>query len=325
MGKLYIYTTFVCAFALFSCQKSTLKAESSKINEIKSDTLNVIYYDNKKIKEVDLKEYDGENNVKLYFSEEGYLKKKTVNFDSYPKTNYEYNKDKIILHQWIEAEIGGCVAMSGKESFMDAKGFVVKDIVHTSYGNSCSEKILVNEIIEYFEKSKSVKSIYFTRESYEGSEECPCGFRKEFNADGSLKSEQQFKDCESESSECDQDLSENLILISSKWYGNYFFTLTSKDDLDGTDYKINLNISKDSIIYSAEGYQIYQKFSLSGEERNDKLFLNYLDSKDNSYSRLLEKTKDFGVIKNEKGHLVWESPYLNAAFSDVNLRHILRK
>lgn len=324
MNKFVLYITFLCAFALFSCQKSTLKVEPSNI-EKKKDTINVIYFDNKKIKEVDLMEYEGEKNVKLYFSEEGYLKKKTVNFDSYPKTNYEYNNSKIILHKWIEADIGGCVAISGKEFFMDEKGFVVKEIVHTSYGNSCSEKILINEIKEFFIKSKSIKTISFTRESYEGSEECPCGIWKEFNADGSLKNEEMFKDCESDNSECDQDSLGDLSSINSKWIGSYFFTINSKDNLDGTKYKINLNITKDSIIYSAEGYQIYQKFSLSGKEINDKLYLIYLTSIDGSNSAVLQKTKDFGVIRNKKGSLIWESPYLNAAFSDQNKQHIIKK
>ncbi|MFC6268178.1 hypothetical protein [Frigoriflavimonas asaccharolytica] len=324
MNKFVLYITFLCAFALLSCQKSTLKVESSNI-EKKKDTINVIYFDNKKIKEVDLMEYEGEKNVKLYFSEEGYLKKKTVNFDSYPKTNYEYNNSKIILHKWIEADIGGCVAISGKEFFMDEKGFVVKEIVHTSYGNSCSEKILINEIKEFFVKSKSIKTVYFTRESYEGSEECPCGSWKQFNEDGSLQIEQKLKNCENEISECDQNLSKNLTAINSKWYGNYFFTIRSEDDLDGTDYKIILNITRDSIIYSAEGYQIYQKFLLSGKEINDKLHLNYLASIDGSNSAVLQKTKDFGVIRNTNGSLVWESPYLNAAFSDKNKQHIFKK
>lgn len=161
-----------------------------------NDTLNIIYFENKEIKEVDLKEYEGEINVRLYFSAEGYLKQKTVNFDSYPQTNYEFNKNKIITHKWVEADIGGCVATSGKEFFMDDQGFVLKEIVHTSYGNSCSEKVLVNEIIEYFEKSKTIKTIYHTRESYEGSEEYPCGNRKEFDLNGKLINQQEFENCQ---------------------------------------------------------------------------------------------------------------------------------
>lgn len=169
-----------------------IQKESMKEN----DTLNIIYFENKEIKEVDLKEYEGEKNVRLYFSKEGYLKQKTVNFDSYPQTNYEFNKNKIITHKWFEADIGGCVAISGKELFMDEKGSVLKEIVHTNYGNSCSEKVLVNEIIEYFANSKTIKTIYYTRESYEGGEESPCGNRKEFDLDGKLINQQELKDCQ---------------------------------------------------------------------------------------------------------------------------------
>jgi|GEM_PF-6980598 len=56
---------------------------------IKSDTLNITYYENKKIKELELSEYKGDKNVKLYFLENGRLKQKTINFDSYPTINYE--------------------------------------------------------------------------------------------------------------------------------------------------------------------------------------------------------------------------------------------
>ena len=62
-------------------------------------------------------------------------------------------------------------------------------IIHSNFGKSCSEKILIREIKEFFENSKKIKSLYYTRESYEGSEECPCGLRKEFDKDGKLMSE----------------------------------------------------------------------------------------------------------------------------------------
>ena len=202
MAKIKIFIS-VLIFTLFSCKKNFEKEENSsdKIT-IKNDTLNITYHENKKIKEIELSEYNADKNVKLYFLENGRLSQKTTNFNSYPTTNYEYNKNERLIHEWKEDNIGGCIAISDKEFFWDDSGNLTKKITHSSFGESCSEKILIKEIKEFYNKSKRLKTLSFMRESYEGSEECPCGFRKDFDKNGQLISQKEFKECTSTFIEC---------------------------------------------------------------------------------------------------------------------------
>lgn len=60
----------------------------------------------------------------------------------------------------------------------------------------------LKETKEFFERSKKLKSIYYTRESYEGSEECPCGVRKEFDINGKLINQNEYSGCTSIFIEC---------------------------------------------------------------------------------------------------------------------------
>lgn len=186
-----------------SCSK-TLDNVQTSVNSHKNDadTLNISYSENKKVREIELSEYESEKNVKLYFSESGRLKQKTVNFKSYPAVNYEYDDNEKLVHEWIENNIGGCIAISGRELFWNHNGNITKEIKHSSFGNRCSEKILIKETKEFFERSKKLKSIYYTRESYEGSEECPCGVRKEFDINGKLINQNQYSNCTSIFIEC---------------------------------------------------------------------------------------------------------------------------
>lgn len=201
-SKIFI---LVLIFTLFSCKKNFAKEEgSSDKMTIKSDTLNITYYENKKIKELELSEYKGDKNVKLYFLENGRLKQKTINFDNYPTINYEYDESEKLVHEWKEDDIGGCIAISGNEFFWNKAGNMTTQFIHSNFGKSCSEKILIREIKEFFENSKKIKSLYYTRESYEGSEECPCGLRKEFNKDGKLMSEKKWMDCDGYDFECEK-------------------------------------------------------------------------------------------------------------------------
>lgn len=65
----------------------------------------------------------------------------------------------------------------------------------------------------------------------------------------------------------------NNYQISSKWIGNYFFSIGEKKDWrDGQSYQ--LSIFRDSIIFEGSGYQYYEKIYLNVKERNDTLYLN---------------------------------------------------
>lgn len=300
-----------------SCSKR-LNNDQTSVNSHKNDadTLNISYYENKKVREIELSEYESEKNVKLYFSESGRLKQKTVNFKSYPTVNYEYDENEKLVHEWREDDIGGCIAISGNEFFWNKNGNIFKEIIHSNLGNSCSEKILIREIKEFFENSKKIKTHYYTRESYEGSEECPCGLQKEFDKNGNITNKKEFIECNSINTECDEKTSDKSKVISSKWYGNYSLNILGQGNREGNEYIIKLSISKDSIIYSVEGYQIYHKFSLAAKESNNNLYLKFLNSQDGTNSWALKKTQDFGKIVIENGKYLWSSPFLNVSFTD---------
>ena len=84
-----------------------------------------------------------------------------------------------------------------------------------------------------------------------------------------------------------------------------------------------MSISKDSIIYEIAGYQIYQKYLLTGKEVDNKLLLSYSKYLDGSESAILEKTKDFGNIYFDGKKYLWESPYLDFYYD--NKQYILNK
>lgn len=105
-------------------------------------------------------------------------------------------------------------------------------------------------------------------------------------------------------------------LNQNKWIGNYNLDLLGKGDLEGEEYKISLHISKDSVIYYAEGYQLYQRFLLNAVEENSALILKYKESLDGTNSWALKNTQDFGKIYLRNGKYVWESPFLNICFTN---------
>lgn len=298
---------------LLSCKKNSQTSSiSNKDGSTSVDTLDISYYPNKKIKDILLSEYQKDKNVKLFYSESGALLKKTTNFNNYPQKNYEYENNQLV-HEWMEGDIGGCIAITEKESFWNKKGTLIKEIHHTQHGNSCSEKILIHENKEFFENTKKIKSIKYTHESYEGSAECPCGIWKEFDQTGKIIAQQEFSDCKNNSLTCEETENQNIL---NKWVGNYHIDLQGKGDQEGEEYKISLNISKDSIIYSAEGYQLYQRFLLSAVEENSALTLKYKESLDGTNSWALKNTQDFGKIYLRNGKYIWESPFLNISFTN---------
>ncbi|MBB5635368.1 hypothetical protein HDE68_001256 [Pedobacter cryoconitis] len=114
--------------------------------------------------------------------------------------------------------------------------------------------------------------------------------------------------------------------ISEKWYGTYSFT-TNEDKEDWREQqKVSLLITKDSIIYHAEGYQIDQTYQLSGKENGGALMLDYLNAAGHTESAVLDKTKDFGTIVNENKSYTWSSPYLDLSFGGGKSKvYVLKK
>ena len=104
---------------------------------------------------------------------------------------------------------------------------------------------------------------------------------------------------------------------SGKWNGTYSFTING-DSEDWRDaQEIILEINKDSILYRAEGYQIYQVYMLSATENpGHALKLHYLSAKDHTESAVLNKTRDFGTISFDGESLVWSSPYIDTSFGN---------
>ncbi|MGY0035815.1 hypothetical protein [Pedobacter sp. NJ-S-72] len=85
-------------------------------------------------------------------------------------------------------------------------------------------------------------------------------------------------------------------------------------------------VTKDSIVYHAEGYQIDQTYKLSGKESGGTLMLDYLSAADHTESAVLEKTKDFGTVVNENKSYTWSSPYLDLSFGDGKSKvYVLKK
>ncbi|GEM_PF-398560 len=104
--------------------------------------------------------------------------------------------------------------------------------------------------------------------------------------------------------------------VDSNWNGKYTLMLNSNDDDWRNIKEINLTITSDSVTYLAKGYQLYQYFNLSAEEKDGYLFLNYQNAMDNTDSWALEKTVDFGTLTSKKVGYTWSSPYLNTYFND---------
>lgn len=117
-------------------------------------------------------------------------------------------------------------------------------------------------------------------------------------------------------SEVNQEAMVTAGKISEKWYGKYRFS-TNKDQEDWrTQQDIELDITKDGIVYHAEGYQIDQTYTLSGKEIGGALVLNYLSAADHTESAVLAKTKDFGTIICKNKNCTWSSPYLDQSFGN---------
>ncbi len=103
---------------------------------------------------------------------------------------------------------------------------------------------------------------------------------------------------------------------NKNWTGDYALSLND-DSEDWRDiHSITIHISKDSVTYLAEGFQLYQYFKLKANVDGKSLSLNYEKSLDNTGSFAPGKTKDFGKITLENGKYLWESPYIDENFGE---------
>lgn len=113
--------------------------------------------------------------------------------------------------------------------------------------------------------------------------------------------------------------------INSKWYGKYSFSINENSDDWREIHEIKIDVSKDSIIYLAKGYQLYQYYTLFGIEKGNSLILKYDKSLDNTDSWALKKTKDFGIIMLNGNQYILNSPYIDINFSNGNRKKYLLK
>lgn len=108
----------------------------------------------------------------------------------------------------------------------------------------------------------------------------------------------------------------NYEAISDKWLGIYHVDINENSSNWGDVQKISLLITKDSIQYHAEGYQIDQTYLLSGTDSGSSLKLQYKSAKDNSESAVLDKTKDFGTLTKGNNSYQWTCPYIDISFRE---------
>jgi hypothetical protein len=114
--------------------------------------------------------------------------------------------------------------------------------------------------------------------------------------------------------------------LNQKWYGTYLFTMNEDSD-DWRDlHDISITINKDSLIYSAKGFQLYQLYNLSVVEKNDTLRLTFEKDLNNTNSWALKKTKNFGIITFNNECYKWVCPYIDISFNNgKNSTYILKK
>jgi len=123
-----------------------------------------------------------------------------------------------------------------------------------------------------------------------------------------------------------EEISASADKISGKWYGTYVFTMNEDAEDWREQQEVSLRITKDSIIYHAQGFQLDQTYLLSGKEVANALQLKYVRALRYSESAVLKKTKDFGQFSLAKGKYTWTSPYLHASFGQGAIKtYVLKK
>lgn len=114
--------------------------------------------------------------------------------------------------------------------------------------------------------------------------------------------------------------------IPSSWYGLYQFTINENSDDWKEKHSISFLVTKDSLIYEAAGYQLFNRYELLGNIKNNSLQLKYNKLLDGIESAVLEKTKDFGSITFDGKNYFIESPFINQSFEvGTNRKYLLNK
>ncbi|MGO4711009.1 hypothetical protein AB4Y90_18260, partial [Chryseobacterium sp. 2TAF14] len=98
--------------------------------------------------------------------------------------------------------------------------------------------------------------------------------------------------------------------------GKYALTINEDSEDWRNIHEIKLKTSKDSIIYSAEGFQLYQSYKLAVVEKNNVLQLSFERALDNTESWALKKTKNFGTLILDKDKYIWNCPYIDINFTN---------
>lgn len=195
----FLFLLIGCTF--FSC-KAQNKGYVGQSNTLINDTINIEYYSNGDIKNITLKNKN--NNQIDYF--EYYPNKltslKITNYDNFPKKYFQYDENGLLIQNWEEGDVGGCIGKINSEYFYNSEK-LIKKIIHSSTDEPCSSKILISEEIEFHEDQISIKSIKFFQESYEGSEPCPCNSQKEYDLKGNLTKNEEFEICGKTISNCE--------------------------------------------------------------------------------------------------------------------------
>ncbi|MCY0978707.1 hypothetical protein PGH12_10530 [Chryseobacterium wangxinyae] len=101
------------------------------------------------------------------------------------------------------------------------------------------------------------------------------------------------------------------------WEGRYSLTLNEDSDDWRNIHEIKLTISKDSVIYTVKGFQLYEYYILSTKETQKFINLHYLKALDNTENiGHLKKTKDFGTFTFDGKNYILESPYIDLNFNN---------
>lgn len=101
------------------------------------------------------------------------------------------------------------------------------------------------------------------------------------------------------------------------WDGKYSLILNEDSEDWRNIHEIKIMIAKDSVTYSAEGFQLYEYYVLTSKENQNSINLNFLKALDNTANEYhLQKTKDFGTISFDGKDYILQSPYIDLNFND---------
>lgn len=105
-------------------------------------------------------------------------------------------------------------------------------------------------------------------------------------------------------------------VIPENWYGIYHTDINDENEDWRETQSIGISITKDSIIYEAAGYQLFQKYKLKGKMNNENLKLEFETALENTESAVLKKTKNFGEISFDGKNYNWICMYNDISFNN---------